>query len=253
MKTLVGMTEFSDPVFDRSWERWVLEKRNPTILITKNFGKLIQEYPLILAQDNILIHATVTGYGGSFMEPNVRPPQEILDWLRSNIYKERVVIRIDPIIPIEPFISQSKQIYDYCKTLGYKRFRISILDLYKHVLDRFEREVNSSSFLYDLKKAYAYDPLLTHEHTMHAPLVLRKKVIDMFPDAVVCGEPGIKCEGCISRKDLELMKVKLEKRYPLCEQREFCSCLGIKKQLVKSGTCEHGCLYCYMFKNAQAG
>jgi DNA repair photolyase len=248
----IGITEFSDPVFYKSWEKWALEKREPTILITKNFTELIKQYPLLLVQKNILIHVTITGYGTSFIEPGVPNPQHIVDMLRCNIYKERVVIRIDPIIPIEPFISQSKQIYDYCKNLRYKRFRISIMDLYPHVLKRMEKDINSPDFIYRLKHAYAYDPLIEHNHMMHAPLSLRKPVLDLFPDAEICGEPGIKCSGCLSRDDLKLMGIEPEFRYNKSSQREFCNCLGIKKELCKSGTCKHNCIYCYMLRNYES-
>jgi len=244
----IGITEYSDPIYDRSWEKWALEKREPCILITKNFTELIKQYPLLLVQDNIIVHATITGYGGSFVEPGVSKPQHIIDTLRCNIYKERVVIRIDPIIPIEPFIDQSRLMYEHCKSIGYKRFRISIMDLYPHVIERLEKE-GYYSVLYDLKKAYMYDSSLTHGHQMHAPLTLRKQVLDMFPDAEICGEPGVKCTGCISRKDLELLKIVPEKRYNKCNQREFCQCLGVKKELLRSHNCEMGCLYCYWKKN----
>jgi len=246
----IGITENSDPIYDKSWERWALEKREPTILITKNFTELIKQYPLLLSQNNIIVHATITGYGSSFLEPNVPNPQSIVDMLRCNIYKERVVIRIDPIVPLPQFVKQSKQIFDYCKAMGYQRFRVSILDLYPHVVKRLEPYC---TFLYELKQVYNWD--LAHsggEHQpymVYAPLHIRQSIIDQFPDVEVCAEPGIKCSGCISRKDLELFGIVPEKRYIKNDQREFCQCLGIKKELLRSHNCQSKCLYCYWLNN----
>jgi len=240
-----GITEYGDPVFDRSWEKWALVKREPTILITKDLLKLLEIYPSILNQENIIVHTTITGYGSTFIEPDVPNPQKIIEVIKKIEQKDRLVIRIDPIIPLPDFVQQSKQIYNIVKSLGFKRIRISILDLYNHVIERLEKD-GHFELLHRLKQAYRWDPTLTHFHTMHAPLDLRLEVINNFPFTEICGEPGIECTGCITEIDLKLMNAKLEENVDKCDQREFCQCLGIKKQLVASKTCQHNCIYCYM-------
>lgn len=249
----VGVTDFNEPALDHSWTRWALEKRNPTILITKNFTKLLEDFPTLLNQDNLIIHATITGYGSSVIEPGVVHPQVILDTLGSltESQRKRIVVRIDPIIPLQDFVKQSLSIFNITKRMGFERHRISILDLYPKVVNRLEKD-GQFLILKELKDIYNWD--LAHtamgehkDYMVHAPHSIRKAIIDQFPGAEICAEPGFPCkEGCISRKDLELFGIKPEKRYVKSEQREFCSCLGIKKQLLRGGSCKQDCVYCYM-------
>jgi DNA repair photolyase len=246
---LCGITEYIDPIFNTSWEKWAFKDRNPIILITKNIKKLLEKYEGIENQNNILFHANITGYGNSFIEPNVPNPRELLEFLSTINHKERFVIRIDPIIPFEKFIERSFQVFSTVKMLGFKRTRISILDLYPHVLKRFEPY---HLMYYKLKQVYDWDSShsITGQHKdymIHAPLPIREKIVNLFENSEVCAEPGItKCTGCLSKKDLKLLGIKPEKRYPKNEQREFCLCLGIKKQFgTLNEECDHKCIYCY--------
>jgi DNA repair photolyase len=257
----VGITENGDAALDTSWERWALEKREPTILITKNIKKLLISYPNILLQPNIIVHAGITGYGGTIFEQKVPKAAAILSCLEQNV-RDNVVIRIDPIIPLEPFIQQSKIIFDQCVKFGFKRFRISILDLYPHVLARF---APYHELTFQLKQMYEWD--LSHslggqhkDYMIHTSLSIRRNIVELFVhkdvetavccepgfDKELCNELGVVNDGCVSKKDLQLMGVKLQPRYTKNTQRQFCQCLSIKKELcVKDVDCEHGCIYCY--------
>lgn len=254
----IGITEFSDPQYNNSWERWTLNKREPTILISKNMPEILKKYPGIENQNNIIFHWTCTGYGSSQIEPNVPNPQIIINSLKniSDSQKKRIVIRIDPIIPTEDCIKQSLQIFNITKNLGFERHRISILDLYPKVIKRLE---NKGMFvlLKELKDIYNWD--MAHsggehkDYMIHAPFQLRKNIIDQFDGSEVYGEPYDKLEipkwnikSCISKDDLNLLGIKSETRYPINDQREFCGCLGIKKQLLRGGSCQNNCVYCYM-------
>jgi DNA repair photolyase len=245
----IGITEMNDPALDDRWRRWV-NKGEPAILITKNIKKLCTENIGLLNQ-NIIIHATCTGYGGTVFEPGVPAPQEILDFLATIKKKENIVIRIDPIIPLNALVSQSKKIYNACKDLGYERFRISILDMYVHTWKRMTKVLNHIT-LHDLEQVYdpPHSVTGTELSKPHAQYALRKKIIDYFPGSEVCGEPGFPCDGCISFKDLKLLKIH-SNRVPKGENRPFCSCLGVKKELLMGGNeaCQHACIYCYMKRN----
>jgi DNA repair photolyase len=247
MSTRIGITEYCDPVFNKSWEKWALKDKEPIILITKNIKKLLIEYPGIENQGNILIHATITGYGNTFVESGVPSPKELLEFLSTKII-DRIILRIDPIIPLENFVKQSKMVYDTGVSLGFRRFRASIMDLYPHVLKRFDKY---PELQYELKQLYNWDASHSitgyhKEYMNHAPLDVRKSILQNFPNAEICAEPGIVCDGCLSRKDLESFGIKPEKRYSKNEQREFCFCLGIKKQFgTLSEECSAKCIYCY--------
>jgi DNA repair photolyase len=246
MPLKVGITEYIDASINTSWQKWALEKREPTILITKNVKKLLEDFPGIENQNNILVHATITGYGGSIFEPGVPKPAELLEYLKTKSL-ERIILRIDPIIPIITFVLQSKNVYDTGEKLGFKRFRVSIMDLYPFVLKRFEKY---PLIKHKLKDIYNWD--MTHslgedkEYMHHAPFNLRQEILKGFPKAEICGEPGFQCQGCISKKDLEMFGIKPDSRYPKCEQREFCSCLGVKKEFgALKEECPYHCIYCY--------
>lgn len=250
----IGITEYCDAYLNNSWEKWVLKDNKPAILITKNIKRLLEKYPGLENLPNVILHATITGYGSSFIEPNVPHPKDLLDFMADK-NKSRITLRIDPIIPIEKFIDRSFQVFTEGVLLCFPRIRISILDLYPHVLKRLDKY---HELQYELKNIYNWDASHSidgqhKEYMIHAPLTLRQQIIHKFEvpteflsELEICCEPGIKSTSCVSKKDLEIFGIKLEKRYPKNEQREFCSCLGIKKQFgLLKDSCSFGCLYCY--------
>jgi len=100
-KYKIGITEAGDAGLDLSWKER-LESVDGAILITKcvspSFLKAVLEH-----KEKIIVHATFTGYGRSVVEPCVPPPYEefdaILQLVKNGFPRERIVIRIDPIIP----------------------------------------------------------------------------------------------------------------------------------------------------------
>lgn len=225
---MIGITERGDAARDYSWKRWVADGK-PAILITKAPSQLIGE---VTPEMNVIVHCTITGYGGTDLEPRVLGPViEICSYqaMVNKMGADRVVLRIDPIIPYEPWLSHSKWVSEHARG----RVRISFLDLYPHVKER-------------LAKAGI---ILSYE-TFHAPLPDRIRAWKHLEEPEVCGEPGMKCPGCVSRKDLNILGLNEGDEKPGGYQRNSCNCLGIKKELLKSRTqCWHGCLYCYWKDN----
>ena len=80
----VGITERGDAALNTSWKKWV-ENGQPAILITKNVKKLIEENKQLLLNGNVIIHATITGLGGTQWEPNVPYYKNILEFLEKQI------------------------------------------------------------------------------------------------------------------------------------------------------------------------
>jgi hypothetical protein len=146
---------------------------------------------------NIIIHATITGFGGSKLEPNVPKPEfafigleVLLEKFKNHYPLDRIVLRVDPIIPTPKGFEIAKKIIDKGKALGIKRIRISFLDNYPHVKERFTL-ANIPQLKYDF----------------HAPLEDRIKIWEDLGKPEVCGEPGIQCTGCISKLDCEVLGV----------------------------------------------
>lgn len=107
-----GICEFTDAAYDKSWYKFVSNRKGPSILVTKDFKKLRDDHPYLMLE-NVIVHATITGYGSSFLEPNVtRPEIQLTELSRlTKDQKRRVVIRIDPIVPLDDFVSQSERVY----------------------------------------------------------------------------------------------------------------------------------------------
>ena len=181
---------------------------------------------------NCIVHATITGLGSSIYEPNV-PDTNYSFYYFNNlcecIGEERVVLRIDPIIPTKEGVEKALDVYNKFYIENKTRVRISFLDNYPHVKQRFIEA--------------GLKPLL---YNFHAPLELRKEILKLFPNAEVCGEPGIKSIGCVSEKDLEILRIEMPENVVKGFQRTECQCLSIKKEIfTERKQCPNRCLYCY--------
>lgn len=221
---MIGITERGDAARDFSWKPWVAAG-NPAILITKAPSRLIGE---LTPDMNVIVHCTITGYGGTELEPRVLGTVIELAAYQSMVLKmgsDRVVLRIDPIIPFQPWLEHSRWVSEHARG----RVRISFMDLYPHVRERLAKA--GITLPYD---------------TFHAPLLDRFRAWELLGEPETCGEPGMRCYGCISKKDLEVLGLDESEAKPGGYQRKDCCCLGIKKELLKNkGQCWHGCLYCY--------
>lgn len=219
----IGITERGDGGLDQSW-RSKLDIVDGIIIITKA-PHLIENIP-----DNAIIHCTITGNGGTWIEPNVIPTDIALEHysrLVSMYGGERVVLRIDPIIPYSNMsLSNAYMVNSHAKG----RVRISFIDMYSHVKDRFR-------------------PHIPHidNYTFHAPLEERLRIWNDFGRPEICGEPGMSCSGCISEQDVILMGLNhLNLKGNKSGQRKTCLCIAEKTELLENKSrCNHSCLYCY--------
>lgn len=236
----IGVTEAGEiaynlDVFDR------LYKGN--IIITKRLtDKLIEK--LIEHKDKIILHLTITGFGSTRIEPFVPSPQTTLEKLQKLIDggfpTDHIVLRVDPIVPTIKGLNTATSVLRLFRGLGIKRVRISFLDNYKHVRERF-KEIGVE--LYNGK--------------FHAPLKERLKCLTAIKYCVeecgyesveACGEPGIESIPCLSQKDIDILgltdDITLEGSKG---QRNSCHCPSNKTELIKikPHKCNNGCLYCY--------
>ena len=243
-KNLIGITERGDAALDISWKDWVFMQRRPAILISKDPMKLYDEIAKLSNEysfyPNVIIHCTITGLGGTKIEPNV-PRMDIslkgYCKLGSIFGKDRVVLRCDPIIPTKKCV-----IYTALKVMSQSlgtRIRFSFLDMYSHVRQRF------TDAGIDLCKLGVVDGQL------HASLDDRLKLVELMKDYVAdhsqlfsCGEPGIQSEPCVSKRDCDILGVEFMQSS--FKQRFACHCAANKTELLKTrGQCKHRCLYCY--------
>lgn len=239
----IGITETSDPcfhldLFDNLYDA--------NIIITKNLSnKLIDK--LIENKDKCILHATITGMGGSKIEPFVPSPPQSLKKIEELIEKgfpiKQIVLRIDPIIPTEKGVNTAISVLELFKNIGIERVRISFLDMYKHTKERFTEN--------NIRLPY---------NTFHADINIRKTAFStLYTEAInrgykiiqTCGEPDFENTPCISQMDVDILgltdKIVLEGKKG---QRATCGCPSNKRQLItwkESKTkCLNNCLYCYI-------
>lgn len=236
----IGIVENTDPcfhleIFDNLYDG--------NIIITKRLTDKLNE-KLIQYKEKCILHLTVTGMGGSKVEPFVPSVEQSFKKFKKLIENgfpiDHVVLRIDPIVPTDKGINTALHVIDVFKDCGIKRVRFSVLDMYKHVKERFEKAGITIPY-----------------HTFHAPLEKRLEIRDKLIefgnqygfDVEACGEPGIESISCLSQKDIDILgltdRIKLEGNK---WQRNSCSCPANKTQLYKNKMehCQHGCLYCYI-------
>ena len=125
------------------------------------------------------------------------------------------------------------------------RVRISILDNYPHVRDRFIK--NGLHPLYqDNFKVPATAVYKLYQELL--PYIDRGIVFETCAELDLRNRnPNILVIGCLSNKDLELMGLPLCTEESISHQRKDCLCLGsLKTELLKNkARCPHQCLYCY--------
>lgn len=234
--TEIGEIAFNLDAFDR------LYKGN--IIITKRLtDKLIEK--LIEHKDKIILHLTCTGMAQSRIEPFVPSVEQTFlkteKLINDGFPISHIVLRVDPIVPTDKGVETATSVLKRFKGLGIKRVRISFLDNYKHVRERFKE--NGIKELYGGK--------------FHESLDIRLKYLDDikkcaeecgFESVEACGEPGIESVSCLSQKDIDILGLTDEiELVGSAEQRDSCGCPANKKELLrlKPHRCENACLYCY--------
>lgn len=216
------------------------------IIITKRLtNPLIDK--LVENKDKIILHLTVTGFGHSRIEPFVPTVDNTIKKFKQLIEKgfpiEHIVLRIDPIVPTERGINTATNVLKIFGGFGIKRVRISFLDNYKHVKERFKEK--------GIEELY--------NGNFHAPLEDRLKGLEIiknnalengFESVEACGEPNIESIPCLSQKDIDILGLTDEiVLIGSAKQRKNCSCPSNKSELIKNGfnkKCPNNCLYCYI-------
>lgn len=232
----IGITECGEPSKDFSW----INKMNDVdgaILITKNIDSIKFQESIVPFYDKIIIHATITGMGGTDYEPNVSESDITIkefNKLSNIISKDRMVLRIDPIIPVsilEPFIE------DILNSVEEGvRLKFSFIDQYKHLKDR--------------NVVLPWNSFNSPESEIIPFINLIKKYSNKFTSITTCAEkysciPNEWKIGCLSDEDFKVLGLETPK-YIKGSQRFNCLCFQNKIQLInKRKRCANKCLYCY--------
>lgn len=255
-KYKIGVTEAGDAGIDLSWED-KLDTVDGAILITKNitsgFRNAVEQN-----QDKVIVHATCTGYGGTVVEPHVptyeRQLMSALALVKDGMQVERVVIRVDPIIPTQKGIIRACSVVKTAISLGFCRFRISVLDMYPHVRKRFAEAGLSDPYngRFSATSEMFHDVDVMVRACRLFWLGTHGKLDGLRIES--CAEPTLNADkgvgvvqcGCVSAYDLALLGLEADESDQGGYQRKNCMCYSGKVELLKhKQRCPHGCLYCY--------
>lgn len=254
----IGITERGDAGIDFSWYEKVKKGEvDGAILITKKISnpEFVQK-ALELHQKgyNIIIHSTVTGWGGTVLEPfvphftnSLRTMREMIDY---GFPKERMVLRIDPLFPNEKGLRKMQRVMETANLYNLLpiRVRISVLDEYRHVKERIKAQGLSPLYgnrfqANDKELAFVASKLeLMHkQYGIRFECCAETKLAELVDNADICIE-----QGCISEKDLKLLHIEDVPKGENNQNRKGCHCLSCKKELLESKKqCPNECIYCY--------
>lgn len=229
------ITERGEISYQLEYAKSKLEKEFKTgdalLIITKNIdNKDLSDFLLDVRRITIL-HVTITGYGGSLLEPGVSIPFKTISALNKLIENgfpvEQIVLRIDPIIPTKIGMWFVEQIIKLSNK-NINRLRFSFIDNYKHVNN------------------------LLNWQCFNAPLqnqnMALKRLYFLWEDKYLeaCGELSLRENtGCISVRDYDILGMKRPEIIELKGQRKSCMCLSTKKELLVKQKCPNKCVYCY--------
>lgn len=249
---VIGITERGDAGLDLSWSE-KLDRVDGAILITKNLNEKFRAKVLETQERKpLIVHATITGWGNTVLEPNVPAYEYSLDMLaklvRDGFDVNHCVLRIDPIVPTQPGLELVDRVLTYaskCPELERMRVRISLLDEYAHVKERLGAKGYASFY-----GGHRFQP---NDREVADTLALLERWHDTTGLVFeTCAEPrldspAVRHCGCVGETDLALMGLALPDGAGINPQnRHGCLCLSCKHELLDcKHRCPHKCLYCY--------
>ncbi len=252
IKTVVSMSRRTDPHWHHDKLIPVLERRYPpekvhTLVVWTKFPETLVSRPyrdVLSRYDQVYCHITITGLGGTELEPNVPRPQEALGALAALAEfvgsPARVRVRPDPLVvlcrqgKILTNITAAETIIRQAARLGIAVFSTSFMETYPKVTARLK------------KHGFEIVPLSQQD---------RRRVIRGLAQSAAgesaalhtCAVPGFPPSKCIDGELLaRLHPAKLPCRADKAAgQRPLCGCTHSVDIGWYSMTCRSGCLYCY--------
>lgn len=209
-----------------------------------------------------ILHVTCTGWGGSDLEPNVpmsyKIEQQLAELVSLGYPRERIVMRIDPIIPVSSGLHAFEETVKMADRHGITRVRSSLMQMYRHVIERMSFDERCEQWLKTLNGIYHGkffpDKQTLTDNGFYDEML---SITGQYPHISFecCASPlliraGFESTGCMSNKDLLINGLNPDElNVPKGHQRDACMCL-LKKQLIpggyKRGRCPNKCAYCYL-------
>ena len=226
------------------------ENIHTLVIWTKNPKNILSHSGLkacLKEVDQIYILLTMTGLGGTALEPFAPDTEEVFNQLPEIIdflgSPQRLGIRYDPLIDI---VHKGKlrlsnidtdlfdRVLEQASSLGIKRIIVSYVTLYKKVIERLKRN------------EFGIVDHNIEEITDFIKNTMMPEVKNLGMELSTCVLPHLTTIGCIDGNTLSLLHPKQE----LCSkakdrtQRQTCHCTK-SYDIGQWFSCYHNCLYCY--------
>lgn len=270
----IGVTERGDGALDLSWAPQVEAGRTNrgdklvgALVITKRMTQRVidETSRLHRAGHHVAVHAGCTGWGGTWLEPNVPDPtlqvKSLAMLLDAGFPAELATLRVDPIVPTPEGIARAEAVLATADDLGLLprvTVRFSVYDEYRHVKERL-RAIGRGPFYpggaFQATDAQLLDVIAMLERALgkHGDAIrlgccAETRLLQLWAGKGHGQDTGLalRQEGCVSRSLLDAWGVDPDIFGVNPQGRDGCLCCGAKVELLgKRGQCPHKCVYCY--------
>jgi hypothetical protein len=232
------------------------ESVHTIVLWSKNFSPLLENQhglkDLLKKYDQLYLHFTITGLGGSFLEKMVPPPEKALEELGPLIElvgtPARISVRFDPIIfwyegpgrTLRTNFYFFPQLAGRMSRLGLTTLRFSFVQWYRKAKSRARK----------VKLDY-YEPTEEEKTRLVQEMVnvARAYRLELWScsQKEIARLPGIKPSACVDGALLSRLHPRQELASLVKDKTQRPDCLCTESVDVGSytQTCPSACLYCY--------
>ena len=224
------------------------------VLWSKDFSNLLRNgqglKDLIAAYDQIYLHVTITGLGGTAVEPGVPSCREALAQLSALTELAgsplRVSVRFDPVLHWrEAGIGRSNlsffsEVAEAAAAAGIRDMRMSFAQWYGKTVRR--AEARGFAFFSPSDKEQR-----SLAEKLSAVAAANRVILHACCQPLLEGVPGLRPSSCIDGALLESLHPRREPASQRKDRGQRAACLCTESKDIGSYTqgCPHGCIYCY--------
>ncbi len=224
------------------------------VLWSKDFSNLLRNTlglrNLLSAYDQLYLHFTITGLGGTAIEPGVPPYRDALAQLPGLITlagdPRRVSVRFDPILFWEDNgegrsnIALFSEVAEAAAAQGIRDIRVSFAQWYGKAV----RRAAARRFRFMVS---ANEEQRSRALEMAEIAAARGLVLHACSQPILAGVPRVRPSACIDGALLEKLHPRREPASRRKDRGQRAACLCTESKDIGSYTqaCHHGCVYCY--------
>jgi hypothetical protein len=224
------------------------------VLWSKDFSNLLGNAhglkDFLVAYDQIYLHFTITGLGGTPIEPGVPDYRAALAQLPALVALAgdplRVSVRFDPLLfweergEIRSNLDLFPEVAETAAAVGIRDIRVSFAQWYGKAV---RRAVTRGFRFYVPSEAEQKSRALE----LAAISAARGLILHACSQPVLAGIPGIRPSACIDGALLESLHPRREPASRRKDRGQRAACLCTESKDIGSYTqsCRHACVYCY--------